>query len=92
MAVVSLAALVVLVAVAWSAEVLVPAHAWLYVVLLVPGVVLGELLPLKIPRRGDDEEITVSTTFVFALLVTVGLPVALLAQCVASAAQDVLAR
>ncbi len=91
-AVVSLVGLVVLVAVVWTTEVLVPPHMWLYVVLLVPGVMLGELLPLKIPRRGDDEEITVSTTFVFALLVTVGLPVALLVQGVASALQDVLAR
>jgi diguanylate cyclase (GGDEF)-like protein len=55
-------------------------------------VMLGELLPLKIPRRGDDEEITISTTFAFALLVTVGLPVALLVQGVASALQDTLAR
>jgi hypothetical protein len=60
-AVVSLAGLVVLVAVAWTTRVLVPAHTWLYVALLVPGVMLGELLPLKIPRRGDDEEITIST-------------------------------
>jgi diguanylate cyclase (GGDEF)-like protein len=91
-AVVSLAGLAVLVAVAWTTRMLVPAHTWLYVGLLVPGVILGELLPLKIPRRGDDEEITISTTFAFALLVTAGLPVALLVQGVASALQDVLAR
>jgi diguanylate cyclase (GGDEF)-like protein len=91
-AVVSLAGLAVLVAVAWTTPVLVPAHTWLYVALLVPGVMLGELLPLKIPRRGDDEEITISTTFAFALLVTAGLPVALLVQGLASALQDVLAR
>ena len=54
-AVVSLAGLAVLVAVVWTTRVLVPAHTWLYVALLVPGVMLGELLPLKIPRRGDDE-------------------------------------
>ena len=58
--------LVVLAAVARSTEVLVPPHGWLYLVLLVPGVMLGELLPLKIPRRGDDEEMTLSTTFTFA--------------------------
>jgi diguanylate cyclase (GGDEF)-like protein len=91
-AVVSLVGLGLLVAVVWTTEVLVPPHAWLYVVLLVPGVMLGELLPLKIPRRGDDEEITISTTFAFALLVTVSLPVALVVQCVASALQDALAR
>ena len=84
--------LAVLVAVVWTADVLMPPHTWLYVVLLVPGVMLGELLPLKIPRRGDDEEITISTTFAFALLVTAGLPVALLVQGVASALQDALAR
>jgi diguanylate cyclase (GGDEF)-like protein len=91
-AVVSLVGVVVLAAVAWRTEVLVPPHGWLYLVLLVPGVMLGELLPLKIPRRGDDEEMTLSTTFTFALLVTVGLPVALLVQGVASALQDALAR
>jgi diguanylate cyclase (GGDEF)-like protein len=90
--VVSLVGLVVLVEAVWTADVLVPPHAWLYVVLLVPGVMLGELLPLKIPRRGDDEEITISTTFAFALLITAGLPIALLVQGVASALQDALAR
>jgi diguanylate cyclase (GGDEF)-like protein len=59
---------------------------------LVPGVIIGELLPLKIPRRGDDEEITISTTFSFALLLASGLPAALLAQAVASLIQDVAGR
>ena len=73
------------------------AHLWrpgseLYVALLVPGVLVGELLPIKIPRRGDDEEIAFSTTFAFALLIAAGLPAALVAQAVASAVQDVVAR
>ena len=58
--------------------------------LLALGVVLGELIPLKIPRRGDDEEVTISTTFAFALLLAGGLVPALLAQVIASAVQDLL--
>jgi len=64
----------------------------LLVVLLGLGVVLGELLPLKIPRRGDDEEVTISTTFAYALLLGAGLVPALLAQVLASVVQDVLSR
>ena len=58
--------------------------------LLTLGVVLGELLPLKIPRRGDDEEVTISTTFAYALLLAGGLAPALIAQVAASVVQDVL--
>jgi hypothetical protein len=54
-------------------------------VLLGLGVLLGELLPLKIPRRGEHEELTVSTTFAFALLLVAGLGPAVAAQSVASA-------
>jgi diguanylate cyclase (GGDEF)-like protein len=60
--------------------------------LLAAGVLLGELLPLKIPRRGEDEELTVSTTFAFALLLVAGLGPALAAQSVASVVQDVVSR
>jgi diguanylate cyclase (GGDEF)-like protein len=66
--------------------------AGLATALLVPGVIVGELLPLKIPRRGDDEEITISTTFSFALLLSAGLAAALAAQALASLIQDVAAR
>jgi diguanylate cyclase (GGDEF)-like protein len=58
--------------------------------LLALGVLLGELLPLKIPRRGDDEEVTISTTFAYALLLGGGLAPALLAQVGASIVQDLL--
>ncbi len=58
--------------------------------LLALGVLLGELLPLKIPRRGDDEEVTISTTFAYALLLAGGLVPALVAQVVASVVQDLL--
>ena len=60
--------------------------------LLALGVLLGELLPLKIPRRGEHEELTVSTTFAFALLLVAGLGPAVAAQSVASVIQDVVSR
>jgi diguanylate cyclase (GGDEF)-like protein len=60
--------------------------------LMTAGVVVGELLPLKIPRRGNDEEITFSTTFSFALLLSVGFAPAAVAQGAASVIQDLLAR
>ena len=54
--------------------------------------ILGELLPVKIPRRGDDEEITLSTSFSIALLLAGGLGPALVAQACASMIQDVASR
>jgi diguanylate cyclase (GGDEF)-like protein len=60
--------------------------------ILAAGVILGELRPLKLPLRGGDEEVNVSSTFAFALLLGQGLAAALLAQAVASVLQDVLAR
>ena len=41
--------------------------------LLCVGVLLGEMLPMKIPRRGDDEALTLSTSFAMALLLVGGL-------------------
>jgi diguanylate cyclase (GGDEF)-like protein len=55
---------------------------------LAGGVLLGEMLPLKIPRRGMDEEITLSTSFSLALLLAGGLGPALVAQGMASIVQD----
>src|SRR3954469_6500521 len=55
-------------------------------------VVIGELIPLRIPRRTGDGEVTISTTFAFALLLCAGLLPAIVAQAVASAVQDVIAR
>jgi diguanylate cyclase (GGDEF)-like protein len=55
---------------------------------LAGGVLLGEMLPLKIPRRGMDEEITLSTSFSLALLLAGGLGPALVAQGTASIVQD----
>ena len=57
-------------------------------VALFAGVMLGELMPLKIPRRGGDEEITLSTSFAMALMLAGGLAPALIAQLTASVVQD----
>ncbi len=57
--------------------------------LLTAGVILAETLPVKIPRRGSDEEITLSTSFAMALLLAGGLGAAVLAQGIASVMQDV---
>ena len=48
--------------------------------------VLGELLPVRIPRRHD--EVTVSSTFAYALLLVAGAPAAMLAHAMASAISD----
>jgi diguanylate cyclase (GGDEF)-like protein len=55
---------------------------------LAAGVVLGEMLPIKIPRRGDDEELTLSAAFAMAVLLVGGLGPALIAQVAASVLQD----
>ena len=56
------------------------------------AVVIGELLPLEIPRPSGDGEVTISTMFSFALLLAVGLIPAIVAQAFASAVQDGIAR
>jgi diguanylate cyclase (GGDEF)-like protein len=60
--------------------------------ILAAGVVLGELMPIKIPRRGGDEELTLSASFALALLLLGGLGPALIAQCAASVLQDSISR
>ncbi|HEY1335306.1 MAG TPA: EAL domain-containing protein, partial [Myxococcaceae bacterium] len=60
--------------------------------LLAPGVLIGELAPVRIPRRGDDEEITFSTTFTFALLLSAGVLPACGALIVSSIVQDLVSR
>ncbi|HLI59676.1 MAG TPA: GGDEF domain-containing protein [Solirubrobacteraceae bacterium] len=69
-------------------------HDPLRFALLFAGVLLGEMLPIRIPRRGgeDYEEPTLSGAFALALLITGGLGPALVAQGVASIVQDVGAR
>lgn len=51
--------------------------------LLVAFVVLGELLPIKVPRREETEELTTSPTFSFALLLSSGVAGAALALALA---------
>jgi diguanylate cyclase (GGDEF)-like protein len=58
--------------------------------LLAAGVVLAETLPVRIPRRGENEVITLSSSFVMALLLAGGLGPAILAQGVALAVPDLL--
>ena len=53
-------------------------------------VLLGELLPVRVLRRHD--EVTVSSTFAYALLLTLGAPAAMLAHALASALADLRAR
>ena len=57
--------------------------------LLVAGVVIGELVPIRIRRDGPDGEITPSTTFCFALVISAGataIPLVALASLLADAA------
>jgi diguanylate cyclase (GGDEF)-like protein len=63
-----------------------PALFWAFLVF----VIVGELLPVRLP--GHDDEVTTSTSFMFALLVTFGLAPAALAQAVASVLADLRAR
>ena len=63
-----------------------------HVVLFTPLVVLGELLPIRVRRHDDEEEITVSTPFAFALLLTSGLAAATLALVLASVIADAIRR
>jgi diguanylate cyclase (GGDEF)-like protein len=60
--------------------------------ILTMGVVLGEMLPINIPRRGEDEELTLSASFALAMLLVGGLGPALIAQGAASIVQDVTSR
>jgi diguanylate cyclase (GGDEF)-like protein len=59
---------------------------------LAAGVLMGEMLPVKIPRRDHDGEIVLSTAFSMALLLAGGLGPALIAQGGASIVQDATAR
>jgi diguanylate cyclase (GGDEF)-like protein len=56
------------------------------------GVVVGEMVPVRLPLRGGEEETNLSTVFAFALLIHSGLAAAAVAQVAASLVQDVVAR
>ena len=56
-------------------------------------VLLGQLLPVRIPRLGEEEqEITTSSTFAFAILLAAGPAAAALSLAVASVASDLFRR
>ena len=62
------------------------------IAVLVPLIVVGELIPIRVPRGDDYEELTVSTTFAFAVLLISGPAVALAAMAAASIVSDVVRR
>ncbi len=65
-----------------------PATVWVLAAL----VVIGEMVPLRIPFHGGRQDVTLSTTFVFALLL-LGFPtLAILAQASAAAGSDLVGR
>src|ERR671926_284773 len=52
------------------------------------SVLIGELVPLKVVRRGVEGEVTTSTTFAFAMLLVAGLEPAMISLVVASFIAD----
>jgi diguanylate cyclase (GGDEF)-like protein len=69
----------------------VPAGDWRF--WLMAGLVLvGELMPIDVPRRDGADRVAISTAFAFALLLQFGLLPAVVTYAVASAVADVLAR
>ncbi|MDQ3756832.1 MAG: EAL domain-containing protein [Actinomycetota bacterium] len=62
------------------------------VLLFTPLVVLGELAPIRVRRRDGEEEITSSTTFAFALLLTCGAAAGALSLALASLIADLFRR
>ena len=61
-------------------------------VIVASGVVLSELMPIRIARRGEHEEQTLSAAFAIALLLLGGIGPALVAMGFASALQDIKSR
>jgi diguanylate cyclase (GGDEF)-like protein len=59
---------------------------------LAPLIILGEVIPIRVPRGDSYEELTVSTTFAFALLLLAGPASALVAMAVASMISDATRR
>jgi diguanylate cyclase (GGDEF)-like protein len=58
--------------------------------MLAAGVLAGELLPIKLPRRDDLEEIALSTPFAFALMLAAGPLPAVAVYALASVVHDVV--
>jgi hypothetical protein len=65
-----------------------PVQFWIFAAV----VMLGELLPVSIPRQDDDIQITVSTTFAFAILLAYGTTPAVLVFAAASVIGDMATR
>jgi len=61
-----------------------PGTFWLLSILAV----IGELFPIRLPRRDDVEEITTSTTFGFAIMLGWGTSAAVVAMAAAVLAAD----
>ena len=61
---------------------------WMLAALLL----VGEIFPISVPRGGEVDEITASTTFSFALLIACGTPAAVVAQVLASVTADLILR
>jgi len=55
-------------------------------------VLLGELFPITVPRQGEEDHITTSTTFALALVLTVGPVPAIVAQACGSIISDAVRR
>jgi diguanylate cyclase (GGDEF)-like protein len=63
-------------------------HFWA----LAAFVLMGELFPIRLPRRGDSDEITISSAFAFAVLLVYGIVPAMVVYAVASVIADAIAR
>jgi diguanylate cyclase (GGDEF)-like protein len=61
------------------------ARVWVFVVCLIAG----EFLPMRLVHHGLEGEITTSSTFAMALLLTAGMPLTVLAMAIAVFAVDV---
>ena len=69
----------------------VPAGDWRYW-LTAALVLLGEFLPIDVPRRGGADRVAISTAFAFAILLQFGLLPAVAAYAASSAIADWVAR
>jgi diguanylate cyclase (GGDEF)-like protein len=58
--------------------------AWAELVVFAVFVVLGELRPIRVARRDEQEEILTSTTFTFAILLSSGLAAAIVVRALVS--------
>jgi diguanylate cyclase (GGDEF)-like protein len=57
-------------------------------VVFTPLIILGEMIPIRLPRGDNDRELTASKTFALALLLMAGPAAALLAMLIASLVSD----